>query len=120
MLHEKEKLELIGKQEIEKLSGLEQKLFGFDKDGKHLYCLNNYIYHEKLFISALLSIYYNSTRTPLETSLSVKNAALSRLRERLLSKTYEASQENECSLSGDREKPASQRSKLGSRGGLVQ
>jgi len=32
MLHEVEKLELIGKQEIEKLSGLEQKLFGFDKD----------------------------------------------------------------------------------------
>jgi len=52
--------------------------------------------------------------------LSVKNAALSRLRERLLSKTYEASQENECSFSGDREKLASQRSKLGSRGALVQ
>ncbi|HOS15696.1 MAG TPA: hypothetical protein PKX15_01530 [Bacteroidales bacterium] len=32
ILHEIEKLELIGKQEIEKLSGLEQKLFGFDKD----------------------------------------------------------------------------------------
>ncbi len=27
-----EKLELIGKQEIEKLSGLENKLFGFEKD----------------------------------------------------------------------------------------
>ena len=32
MLHEIEKLELIGKQEIEKMSGLENKLFGFDKD----------------------------------------------------------------------------------------
>ena len=32
MLHEIEKLELIGKQEIEQMSGLEQKLFGFDKD----------------------------------------------------------------------------------------
>ena len=32
MLHDIEKLELKGKQEIEKLSGLEQKLFGFDKD----------------------------------------------------------------------------------------
>ena len=31
-LHEIEKLELIGKQEIEKLSGLENKLFGFEKD----------------------------------------------------------------------------------------
>jgi hypothetical protein len=75
---------------------------------------------KRLCISALLSIFYNSTRIPLETSLSVKNAALSRLRERLLSKTYEASQENECSLSGDREKPASQRCKLGSRGAIVQ
>ena len=32
MLHEIEKLELIGKQEIEKISGLENKLLGFDKD----------------------------------------------------------------------------------------
>ena len=53
---------------------------------------------KRLCISALLSIFYNSTRIPLETSLSVKNAALSRLRERLLSKTYEASQAIERSL----------------------
>ena len=74
---------------------------------------------KNVIIFATFSIFYNCTRIPLETSLSVKNAALSRLREKLLSKTYEASQENECSLSGDRDKPASQRRKLGSRGALV-
>ena len=75
---------------------------------------------KSLNITTTTSTFYDSTRIHLETSLTVKNAALSRLRERLLSKTNEASQENECSLSGDREKPASQRIKLGSRGGLVQ
>jgi hypothetical protein len=75
---------------------------------------------KNLNITTTTSTFYDSTRIHLETSLTVKNAALSRLRERLLSKTYEASQENEYSLSGDREKPASQRIKLGSRGALVQ
>ena len=82
--------------------------------------LNSKFAMKNLNITTTTSTFYYSTRIPLETSLTVKNAALSRLRERLLSKTYEASQENECSFSGDREKPASQRSKLGSRGALVQ